>query len=196
MFPVVWSSYHPIKPCLNCTHLSKLIWWYISLLPNERKISISLNKNSWTKICTKTMTNKPNLQLIQYKVNHRTYLTLKRMHNMGLSDSSHCSLCPPNTLDDYIHAIWHCPPIQHFWKEFTDELSLILDCRIPLFPSLCLLGDSSSVTIPNHNMKVIVIALTVAKKTILPNWKSRKKWITMDITLYRTYNNGETDRIH
>uniref|UniRef100_A0A3Q3FG90 SPRY-associated domain-containing protein n=1 Tax=Labrus bergylta TaxID=56723 RepID=A0A3Q3FG90_9LABR len=117
------------------------------------------------------MTNKPNLQLIQYKINHRTHITLKKKHQMELSDTNNCSVCPPNTLDDYMHAIWHCPPIQQFWNQITTKLSLILNCRVPLSPSLCILGNTLSITLPNNQKNTILIGLTVAKKAILLNWK-------------------------
>ena len=96
------------------------------------------------------------------------------MHLMGFIDQNTCSLCP-NTVDNYVHALWFCTPVLRFWEEVTGELGKIINTLLPLSPSFALLGDLSSTTISHPLQTFILVALTVAKKTILLNWKDRTK---------------------
>ena len=119
------------------------------------------------------MSNNNNIQLIQYKIIHRVHFTGHRMFKMGFTQSSTCTHCSQNTQDTYLHALWNCTPVQHFWAEITTLLTNILDCHIPLSPSLCLLGDLTIVNLNPEKSKSLLVALTIAKKTILMNWKSK-----------------------
>ena len=89
----------------------------------EADLSISSNHNFWPQICLNTfrMTRNPNLQLIQYKILHRTHYTGQRMFRMGLTHSNICSHCTDNTPDDYAHALWFCAPVQKFWLEVCED---------------------------------------------------------------------------
>lgn len=135
-----------------------------------------LMPTSRNKICKNiySMTKNANLQLIQYKILHRTHYTGEKLAKMGFT-SEICSHCTQNCTDTYIHAIWHCTPIKHFWEDITQSLSVLLDCRIPLSPSLCLLGDLTALSNNTINSRILLTALTIAKKTILMNWKTRNK---------------------
>ncbi len=97
------------------------------------------------------------------------------MFKMGFTDTTICPHCAQNTTDNYLHATWNCTPIKQFWQDITNNLSLTMDCHIPLSPALCLLGDTSGINLDNTSSRTLSIALTIAKKTILMNWKSRKK---------------------
>ena len=130
------------------------------------------------------MTSNTNLQLIQYKTIHRTHITQYKMHKMGLATTDICSQCTTGIIDNYFHALWACQPVHSFWNSITNKLSTILDCRIPSSPQLCLLGDTSTITIPNKYKNSLLISFTVAKKTILLNWKSKNSininhWINL-----------------
>ena len=82
---------------------------------------------------------------------------------MGFTDSDLCTHCTLHTADNYVHALWQCPPI-------ITNLSLLLGCSLPLSPSLCLLGEINT---SNQNTTPILVALSITKKTILLNWKNR-----------------------
>lgn len=140
----------------------------------EQDLSITPDADFWTQICKNIylMTKNANLQLIQYKILHRTHYTGQKMFKMGFTSET-CAHCTQNCPDTYIHATWHCTPIEHFWKEVIGSLSDLMDCRIPLSPSLCLLGDTTTLTIDKTNHRLLLTSLTIAKKTILINWKSR-----------------------
>lgn len=92
---------------------------------------------------------------------------------MGLANTDTCSQCTIDTTDHYFHALWACQLVHSFWDSVTQELTTILDCRIPPSPQLCLLGDTSDINIPHKYKNSLLISLTVAKKTILLNWKSK-----------------------
>lgn len=120
------------------------------------------------------MIKNTNLQLIQYKTLHRTHLTGWKLFLMGFT-SDICPHCTQNCPDTYVHAFWHCIPIKQFWENITGLLSTFLGCYFLTSPSLCLLGDTSTINLNNLNCKVLLITLAVAKKTILMNWNTKKK---------------------
>lgn len=122
-------------------------------------------ENNWQIICTNTFTisSNSNIQLIQYKILHRTHITTHKMHLMGLTDTNTCTYCPTIT-DNHHHAFWNCPPVRQFWSEVMRDLSVILSLSIPLSPTIALLGDLSSLSTPKHLQTFILISITVAKK--------------------------------
>ena len=113
-----------------------------------------MKKNSFSLI------SNTNLQLIQYKTIQRTHITQYKMHKMGLATTDICSQCTTVTIDNYFHALWACQPIHSFWNSVTKNLSIILDCRIPSSPQLCLLGGTSTITIPNKYKNSLLISFT------------------------------------
>ena len=119
------------------------------------------------------MTTNTNLQLIQYKTIHRIHITQGKMFKMGLINTDICSQCTLGHIDDYFQATWSCQPVLSFWITVTEKLSCILGCRISASPSLCLLGDLTHVTIPTKQKNPLLISLTIAKKIIFQNWKSK-----------------------
>lgn len=138
-------------------------------------LNTTLTQEHWTEICKNTfsMTSNNNLQLIQYKVIHRTHLTRYKMQKMGLIDTATCTVCTMGLTDTYLHALWECSPVQAFWNTVTQNLSYILNCRVPLIPSLCLLGLTTDTSIPPRHKNSLLTSLAIAKKTILQNWKSK-----------------------
>ena len=148
----------------------------------EKDLNIHTDNHFWNKTCNNifSMSTNTNLRLIQYKIIHRTHITQHKKHIMGLTGSDICTECTLNKPNDYFHALWLCPPIQHFWREVTTRLSQFLGCYVPLSPSICILGNLEILnTGPTQTTTRIttplLVALTIAKKTILLNWKSRKK---------------------
>lgn len=142
----------------------------------ENNLGISPNPDFWMNICKNiyTMTTNANLQLIQYKTLHRIHLTQSRLHKMELSETDICLQCTTGSTDNYLHATWDCTPVHSFWALVTDKLSNILGCRVPLHPSLCLLGDTSQIHLPNKYHNPLLISLAIAKKIIFQNWKNKK----------------------
>ncbi len=142
----------------------------------EADLSVSWDHNFWSQICLKTfeLIRNPGLQLIQYKILHRVHYTGHRMFRMGFTASNNCSHCKGNTPDNYIHALWFCPPVQRYWYRICEDLSKCLKCSIPASPLVCLLGDLDGVTTEDNTIHMAFTALCIAKKTVLMNWKKKK----------------------
>lgn len=130
----------------------------------------------WPLICNNnfTMFQNTKLQLIQYKILHRIHITKHKKHIMGLTDNNTCTHCPTK-IEDHYHALWLCTPVTQFWSEIMRILSRILHLSILPVPAVCLLGDLSSLSLPTQSHKFLLIAITLAKKTILTNWKDKTK---------------------
>ena len=171
----------------SITKMNKLISKLYKLIKTDNSLHIphekwnedlhtSLTHENWTEICKNiyTMTPNTNLQLIQYKIIHRTHITQYKKHKMGLADTDTCSQCTMGVTDTYLHALWECTPIQAFWKKVTQTLTDVLSCRIPLLPSVCLLGFISNTEIPPTHKNSLLTSLTIAKRVILQNWISKK----------------------
>ena len=158
----------------------------------ENYLVFSPNPDYWEQIRNNTfsMTTNTNLQLIQYKVIHRSHITQTKMFKMGLANTDISSQC---TSDDYLHAMWLCQLVYSFCITITEALSTILDSRIPSSQTLCLLNDISKINIKQHFKNLLLISLAVAKKVVLQNWKSKKSchinhWKNL-ITEYITIEN-------
>lgn len=97
------------------------------------------------------------------KIGH-PWNTDREMSKMCFMDSKICTYSQEDTLDYYIHAIWYCTPIKHFWQQVTSQLSLLLKLSIPLSSSLCLLRDTPEMKITQRSSWVSLTTWTVAKK--------------------------------
>jgi len=120
------------------------------------------------------MTSNSNLQLVQYKTIHRIHYTQSKLFIMGITDTDICPHCTLGCPDTYLYATWSCQPVNSLWTSVTKTLSTILDCsRVPLSPTLCLLVDTTSIPIPQKFKNPLLVSLTIAKKIVFQNWKSR-----------------------
>ncbi len=102
---------------------------------------LQINKNiffydHWYKFTTHT---------IQH---HPFHITQSKMFKMGLINTDACSQYTLGSTDSYLHATWVCQPVHAFWTTVTEEFSTVLGCRIPMSPSLCLLGDIAQISLP------------------------------------------------
>ena len=79
---------------------------YLPINNWEKDLNINVNTDFWTNICknTSTISNNTNIQLIQYKINHRVHITQHKMYKMGFTDSDLCTHCTLHTADNYVHA--------------------------------------------------------------------------------------------
>lgn len=174
-----------IKKIINVKKLVSRIYKLISCSDIElslpitkwnNDLTIPTNPTFWTEICNNifSMTKNTNLQLIQYKIIYRAHITQRKMFKMGLVNTDVCTQCTLGNTDDYLHATWSCPPVYGFWSTVTEKLSTILSYKIPLSPSLCLLGNLQVLdNLPTKYRNPVLISLTIAKKVILLNWKSK-----------------------
>ena len=79
------------------------------------------------------------LRLIQFKILHRSYYDLARLHAMGSVETPSCLRCAQDNAGFY-HTIWGCTAIQGFWMAITQELSAIVVAQVPM--DLCDIGDT------------------------------------------------------
>ena len=122
-----------------------------------------------------------------YSINLTTeYITLDKRCLKRFTSSKLCSHSTQNTTDNYIHATWYCTPVTHFWQEIINLLALCLNITVTLSPELCLLGDTSAINMTKET-STIPAALTIAKKTILMNWKTKN---TITVTSLEKFTNG------
>ena len=103
----------------------------------NKDLNISPSTDFWTEINQNifTMTSNTNLQLIQYKIIHRTHITQYKMYKMGLANTDTCSQCTSGTPDNYFHALWACQPVHSFWGSVTQKLSTIHELQNPFIPT-------------------------------------------------------------
>lgn len=130
------------------------------------------------------------------------------MFQMGFVDTDTCSQCTLSRTDDYLHATWTCPPLHSFWSKILQKLLIILSCRIPESPLICLLGSLTEMhNLPVNYRNPLLISLAIAKKTIFQNWKSKNMlhinhWTNLLVEYigleYHTFisNNDTTTFIH
>lgn len=112
----------------------------------------------------------PNHQLIHYKICHRTYLTPRKRHMMGLAPNPNCTICNQGIVGTLMHVLWECPDILRFWIKVTDEVSAQVENKLPLDPALLLLNDDSRFKIPEVKRKLWLAGMTAAKKMIVLRW--------------------------
>lgn len=135
-------------------------------------------------------------QLILYKVLHRIHFTEKKMFKMGFASETY-SHCTQNNLDNYVHTTWHCTPNNQFWKVITKSLSLLLGCQIPLSPSLCLLGDISTISLNMKNniwpcgSNYYQVNFCYEKEI-----KEHHTYYTLETLIYRLHLYGKCIHIH
>ena len=139
----------------------------------ECDLVLSPDQDLWRQICRDFffMTTNTNLQLTtQYHAIHRTHVTI--MFIVGLTDTGTCSQCTLGSTDTYFHATWFYQPVHSLWTIITETLSTVLDCRVPLSPTLCLLRDTSDILFAPKNTIPVLLSLAIAMKIVFQNWKS------------------------
>lgn len=104
------------------------------------------------------------------------------MFQMGMTASHTCQHCTFNDIDNYLHAFWYCTPIDTFWYMVRNDFSTQTGCAIKATPSLCLFGDLTSISLDKAELSMLITSLSVAKKAILMNWKTRQN---LHIAQYR-----------
>uniref|UniRef100_A0A3B4A4Q2 Protein kinase domain-containing protein n=1 Tax=Periophthalmus magnuspinnatus TaxID=409849 RepID=A0A3B4A4Q2_9GOBI len=82
-------------------------------------------------------------QMIHYKIIHRAYLYPRRLHQMKIKDNPYCDFCAGKTIGTFLHMVWECPEVKHFWENVSRTLSKIIGVTIPCTQRLILLNDSS-----------------------------------------------------
>ena len=110
----------------------------------------------------------PDHQQIQMNYIHRTYLTPRKRHAMGISTSPLCDLCTGGHIGTYMHMFWQCEPVARFWKMVTSTLSTLIGIELPYTPTATLLNMFN---LPKLEKRITLSGFTAAKKIIAQRWK-------------------------
>lgn len=122
------------------------------------------------------------LQLIQFKVTHRSHFSKTKLNRIFPSVSATCDKCKSanGTLG---HLIWSCPKLRTFWDNIFHLYSVIYSKRLIPDSLLIILGCSNfCLTLPSSLQKALMFGMVIAKRVILREWKSAsppcfKKWL-------------------
>nr|XP_014342703.1 PREDICTED: structural maintenance of chromosomes protein 1B [Latimeria chalumnae] len=106
----------------------------------ERELDIQMDNETWSeiwRICTRA-SREVQSRLIQFKVIHRAYWYLSKMHKAGILDSDACWRCKssPGT---FLHMLWSCSRTRDLWREIAEKVSLVLGVEIEdsVFQNFC-----------------------------------------------------------
>ena len=107
---------------------------------------------------------------------------------MKVEASPDCQLCSLHVTGTFIHTMWECPPVKHFWYRIADTMSNITGHNIPPSPTVMLLNDLSDLDLPIIYQRWLLLALTAAKRMLAQRWVpphniSHDKWIKDTIDL-------------
>lgn len=80
--------------------------------------------------------------------------------------------CTGDLPENYLHAVGHCFLVNRFWQ-ISEDLSTCLEHTIPASPSVCLLGNVTSVNMGKSKSHMLPVVFSIAKNTILINWKNK-----------------------
>lgn len=192
--PVLEVVYHSSQPC----SASKIYTFLIKASYKQLGLSAVWSKdlvledqdffeNSAWEIISLSSKN-PNHQIIHWKFLHRFYLTPLRRFHMHLSQSPICNLCSSGEVGTFLHYFWFCDDVQNIWRQISTDLTALLDHNVPCSALIFLLNDFSSLTISMQQKRLLLCALTAAKKLLVSRWNpphhiSRRQWIlsTLDI---------------
>lgn len=107
------------------------------------------------------------IQMIQYKVIHRTHITSYKLQRMGYIKNIYIiihTVQPPLMIN-----FMHCGGV----RLFSHSGRSLLNANNPVCSIIALLGDMSTLQISNHLKPFLLISGSIEKKHILLNWKNR-----------------------
>ena len=143
----------------------------------------------------------PNHQLIHYKICHRTYLTPRKRHLLGLVPNPFCTFCSQGTMGTLLHVLWECPDVQSFWGKVVDKMTVLVGKKFSLEPALLLLNDDSRFKITEIERKLWLAGLTAAKKIVVLRWLpphrlSIKHWLqTLLEVIYLEWSSARINNV-
>ena len=133
-------------------------------------LGCQIEDETWTSIIGNTLSilSCNNDRERQFKILHRLHYTPLLRSKLGLS-SPNCNKCGTE-VGTYAHVFWKCTKIQLFWDEVKNELNTLFGYPLDLSPLHCMLAAKVTSARNNHNAKLVLILLYLARKTILKLW--------------------------
>ena len=111
------------------------------------------------------------LNLIQFKIVHRTYFTNSKLSKMYPSISDTCNRCNMSPAD-MTHMFWSCPLIQEYWSTIFKHLSVALNLVLTPSATMAIFGVLPDHLSRNAMVGSITFATLLARRQILLEWKS------------------------
>ena len=110
----------------------------------------------------------PYTKYLQFKMLHRRIFTNKKLHNIGIIDSSKCPYCeePEETIE---HAFIYCETVNLFWKKIERWLQIYINGTIKICNIEKILGTGD----PNNIVDKMIIA---TKRVIYKNRQTGKSY--------------------
>ena len=182
---VPWNSKlqeHPfLKVIIPTEHICSASSIYISLLKalhtplgtcsvwskdlNLDEQTSSLNR-TWGEILLSS--KNPDHQMIHWKFLHRYYLTPLKRYYMHLSQTPTCNLCNLEQRGTLMHYFWFCPTVLDFWHQLADDLTTLVEQKIPCSPSVFLLNDFSSFNISLQQKRLLLCVIFILSLYFAP----------------------------
>lgn len=78
-------------------------------------------------------------RLSQLFLLHRVYRSPAFLQKIGVRMDSLCPRCGQDGAH-MLHMVWECPNLGGFWREVTDLIHTVYGIRLPLVPTVCVLG--------------------------------------------------------
>jgi len=177
------SSRHLVSRCVNSLQLPvstnhiKEAW--------ARDFDEDVSDETWNDSLNKIQDCSINARhrLIQFKVVHRLYYSKTKLSKIYNSISPVCDRCKTEE-GSLSHMFWFCHKLFNFWTAIFDFFSKVFQKEVKPDHSLAILGSSVTLnTLPRSQQRPLLMGLTLAKKSILLNWKSSdspsfKAWLS------------------
>ena len=121
------------------------------------------------------------IKWFQLKICHRVIVTNTLLEKMNVTDTNSCTFCNRER-DTALHYLWGCPKIQHFWRDFTNNLKQACrHCdRLQLNNQLVILGNDGT----TQTDKGFDFILLHAKYFI---YRSKLNKVEPNINTFKTY---------
>jgi hypothetical protein len=108
------------------------------------------------------MTNNTKLRVVQYKILHDAYPTMKHLYTWRIKDNPNCTYC--NTPETTEHAIWTCPVAQSGVRTLKNILNINEISKV----------DFIAGTVNNHALNTI---FTLVKRKLILQ-RENKQFLT------------------
>ena len=135
----------------------------------------AISDETWVRAlsCVNGTSSCVRLNLIQFKVLHRTHYSKARLAKIYPELDDTCDRCKA-TNADLAHMFWTCSKLEEFWKSIFGILNVAFGLHLQPSPLMAIFGVRGNDTATATNKKnVIAFATLIARRRILLEWKSQ-----------------------
>ena len=141
----------------------------------EEELGTAISDETWVRAlsCVNGTSSCVRLNLIQFKVLHRTHYSKARLAKIYPELDDTCNRCKA-TNADLAHMFWTCSKLEEFWKSIFGILNVAFGLHLQPSPLMAIFGVRGNDTATATNKKnVIAFATLIARRRILLEWKSQ-----------------------